>query len=131
METINYRTKTIRGSTYYEAEINCAECGKLMELRPSRYGLFYGCTGYPACNGTHGAHPDGQPLGTPASKEVKLLRMRAHELFDKMWKEDGLTRKQSYRWLQDAMQMTQEEAHIGKFGKEECQRLIRVLEAVK
>ena len=28
----------------------CPECGKTMQIRKGRYGLFWGCTGYPECN---------------------------------------------------------------------------------
>ena len=28
----------------------CPECGKPMQIRKGRYGLFWGCTGYPKCN---------------------------------------------------------------------------------
>ena len=28
----------------------CPECGKPMQIRKGRYGLFWGCTGYPECN---------------------------------------------------------------------------------
>ena len=28
----------------------CPKCGKNLKIRKGRYGLFYGCTGYPDCN---------------------------------------------------------------------------------
>jgi len=28
----------------------CSKCGKPMAIRKGKYGLFYGCTGYPECN---------------------------------------------------------------------------------
>jgi len=35
-----------------EEEIpNCQECGKPMQIRRSRFGSFWGCTGYPECKG--------------------------------------------------------------------------------
>ena len=30
----------------------CPNCGKRVELKQGRYGLFYGCTGFPKCNFT-------------------------------------------------------------------------------
>ena len=39
----------------------------IMVLRNSKYGLFYGCSTYPNCKASHGAHKDGKPLGTPAA----------------------------------------------------------------
>lgn len=35
---------------------------------------FYGCIRYPHCNGSHGAHPNGLPLGVPADDALKSLR---------------------------------------------------------
>jgi len=46
-------------------QLTCPECGRRMRLRNSRYGEFYGCSGYPKCRITHGAYPDGRPLGVP------------------------------------------------------------------
>jgi DNA topoisomerase-1 len=37
---------------------NCEECGKPMALRRSRYGTFYGCTGYPECKGIKRIGPE-------------------------------------------------------------------------
>jgi ssDNA-binding Zn-finger/Zn-ribbon topoisomerase 1 len=105
--------------------IPCPECGGSLILRPSRFGLFYGCQNYPECRATHGAHPYGRPLGTPADKATKLARIAAHDVFDRLWKaRDGerapLTRKQAYGVLQKVMGMTRDEAHIGRFSAEQC-----------
>jgi ssDNA-binding Zn-finger/Zn-ribbon topoisomerase 1 len=110
-----------------------------MVLRESRYGLMYGCSQYPQCRGTHGAHADGAPLGRPADGETKKLRIRAHELFDQLWKpglHPGIAslvnrfendRQTAYRWLQQSMNLTRDQAHIGNFDKAECEALIRHL----
>ena len=95
-----------------------------MKLRPSRYGQFYGCTRYPACQGTHGAHADGTPLGIPANRETKEARMAAHAAFDQLWQDGQMSRNRAYQVLRDLMGMTQEEAHIGRFTKEQCEQLI-------
>jgi len=104
--------------------LTCPECGAPVRLRPSRYGLFYGCTTWPKCNGTHGAHPDGKPLGTPGNRETKDARIRAHAAFDTLWKNGGMKRKEAYRWMQDTLGMSQNEAHIGSFDVATCERLI-------
>jgi ssDNA-binding Zn-finger/Zn-ribbon topoisomerase 1 len=104
-----------------------------MVLKESRFGLFYGCVRYPACDGTHGAHPNGDPLGTPANKETKLARMAAHDAFDKLWK--GATkkgrksaRKNAYDWLREQLKLTKEECHIGKFNIAMCKKVIELCE---
>lgn len=105
----------------------CPDCGGNMVLRYSKRfdRLFYGCGRWPECNATHGAHPDGEPLGIPANQETKNARIRAHAAFDGLWKGTRLMRRaQAYSWMQEAMEMTPDEAHIGRFTKEECERLV-------
>ena len=107
----------------------CPECGAPMAFRPkSRYGPFYGCTRFPECTATHGAHPDGRPLGIPANKETKLARMAAHEAFDRLWNTGRMKRGRAYILMQDLMVMTEREAHIGRFTKEQCGKLIEEVE---
>lgn len=99
-----------------------------MVLRHSQYGYFYGCSKYPECKGTHGAYANGTPKGIPGDKETRLARMAAHDAFDALWKTYGMSRNESYRFLQRTMDMTPEEAHIGRFTKEQCAKLIALLE---
>ncbi len=101
----------------------CPECGSAMVLRNSKYGLFYGCSTYPNCKASHGAHKDGKPLGTPADKKTKGARIRAHDSFDQLWKGKHMSRSEAYVWMQEAMEMTEDEAHIGKFNEEQCDQL--------
>lgn len=64
----------------------CPEkCGGTMVLRDSRRGPFYGCSRHPWCDATHGAHPNGAPLGTPANRETKAARIAVHAVFDQLW----------------------------------------------
>lgn len=83
-----------------EYEVFCAECGSKMKLRFShKYDRhFYGCVRFPDCLGAHGAHPDGKPLGIPASKETRSARIRAHAAFDKLWQgaDARMNRNQAY-----------------------------------
>jgi len=103
-------------------------CGAVMQLKDSRHGKFYGCRDWPACDYTHGAHPDGSPLGVPANKETRQARMRAHDAFDTLWKGGGMKRREAYRWMQEALGLSEDEAHIGKFDVETCERLIEAVE---
>lgn len=101
----------------------CPECGSAMVLRTSRYGLFYGCVEYPRCKATHGAHKDGRPLGTPADAATKKARIRAHDAFDRIWKGGHMSRSDAYAWMQEAMDLSEEDAHIGKFTIDQCDQL--------
>lgn len=114
----------------------CGECKSPMVLRrTTKFSnpdgtprLFFGCSNYPQCKGTHGAHQDtGEPLGIPADAETKKARMRAHDLFDQLWKKGWMTRNQAYEHMQELMKMSEEDAHISKFTKEQCNTLISKL----
>jgi len=98
-----------------------------MVIRSSKHGPFYGCTRYPDCQGTHGAHPDGSPKGTPANKETREARIKAHFVFDQIWKNGYMLRRQAYNWLRTHMDLSHSEAHIGQFDREQCETLIKLV----
>lgn len=104
----------------------CGECGEPMVLRKSkRYPApFWGCSQYPKCTGTHGAHPNGRPLGVPANKETREWRIKAHAEFDLIWqtRKHGVRRKEAYRML--ALTMGVERVHIGESDIETCKVII-------
>lgn len=118
------------------ATLVCPSCGNDMVLRGTdRYRhrdgsprMFYGCSAYPRCRSTCGAHPDGRPASSPADAETKRARIRAHEAFDRLWKRGIMTRHDAYRHLQLLMHLSKDEAHIGFFSKEQCEELIALLE---
>ncbi len=102
----------------------CGECGAEMVLRksPKYKSPFWGCSAFPACRGTHGAHPDGRPLGIPANKETKEWRIKAHAAFDPFWKNGIYERKQAYRYLAEKLGV--ERVHVGEADIEMCKRII-------
>lgn len=129
MEASNFSDSPKKGGE--SVKLECPDCGASMELRISRHGKFYGCTRYPKCFATHGAHSDGRPLGRPASKETKQWRIKAHDAFDLLWKPNPvlswsgkMKRKEAYRWMRNVMNLPEPEAHIGMFTKEQCKQLI-------
>lgn len=77
--------------TPIEHKLECGECGSPMVLRRSKFksGVFYGCSTYPACTGTHSAHRSGKPHGVPANQETRRWRRQAHAAFDTMWSGDA------------------------------------------
>jgi ssDNA-binding Zn-finger/Zn-ribbon topoisomerase 1 len=114
------------------ADIKCPECGAPMVLKKTRKylhrdgtpRLFYACCRYPKCRATHGAHPDGRPLGFPANAETKQARIKAHELFDQLWEDGKMNRHEAYAWL--AEKMNAAEVHIGNMDKTECETVIKI-----
>jgi ssDNA-binding Zn-finger/Zn-ribbon topoisomerase 1 len=88
---------------------------------------FFGCTNWPNCKGGMGCHPDGTPLGIPADAATRKVRIKAHEVFDRLWKKPGgvMSRTKAYRWL--AAQMKAQEVHIGQMDADECRRVIKIV----
>jgi len=122
-----------------EKPIICPECGASMVLRETKKftddmgepRMFYGCSRWPECTCTHGAHPTGEPMGIPGNKETRQWRMKAHSVFDPWWQKKGMKRRESYKELQKIMNMSEEDAHIAKFNIELCKTLIAKLQEIK
>lgn len=116
-------------------DLPCGECGSPMVLRFStKYEQhFYGCSRFPECSGTHGCHKDGRPKGTPTNKAGKKARIKAHSIFDQLWKPDSplgprrLRRSDAYTWMRKAMKLSSSEAHIGMFDIAQCEQLIQLV----
>lgn len=111
-------------------DLQCGECGARMELCSSVKFTkpFYGCTRYPECRGSHGAHADGAPLGKPANQETKRARIQAHAMFDQIWKQKLVThRGAAYNWMRQVMGLTNSQAHIGEFDIQQCAELQRLV----
>jgi len=119
-------------------KLKCPECEapmKLHETNKYKYGSgnlrkFYGCTRWPQCKGTHGAHPDGSPLGIPARKETKDARVRAHEVFDSLRIKHDVKKPHAYYWLGGKLGIPfasiGSECHIAKFDLDTCEDVIRI-----
>lgn len=106
--------------------LQCPECGSpRMELVGEPGKRYYRCTAFPECQCKHGSHADGTPLGIPGDRATRRARVRAHHVFDSLWKTGRMTRNQAYGVLQKIMKMNRKEAHIGKFNLEQCEKMIR------
>ena len=137
-------------SSTIHPSLPCPDCTGKLYLKETRYGLAYLCENWPACKGAHGAHPDGKPLGTPASKETRLARIRAHAAFDSTWRKpwehipdysdvdnskkrrylERVARNRSYAWLREQLYLTEDECHIGAFSIEKCNSVVKACHGV-
>ena len=107
----------------------CGECGGGMRLVRGKHSIFWSCTRWPDCDGTHGAHPDGKPMGKPADKETKQARIKAHEAFDWIWQDNHMKRGVAYKMLAQRMGLTQDECHIGMFDVGQCRQVVSIMQS--
>lgn len=104
----------------------CPECGSQMPLCGGKFGLMYRCMAG-TCKGSHGAHPDGSPLGEPADARTKKARIEAHDAFDRLWRHGPLTRPGAYSWMAETLGLSKDAAHIGKLSHGACTELVRAV----
>lgn len=105
--------------------------GRLVKKHDRTGKPFWACT-EAECNAIHGAHADGQPLGVPGDRYTRFVRKVAHETFDKLWSKapreiQTEARTYAYEWLAKRLGINKDEAHIGRFDVETCDRLIEVV----
>ncbi|MNW28155.1 hypothetical protein D3C74_49700 [compost metagenome] len=113
----------------------CDNCGSEVEMVSSRefYGVDYGNNVYrcTSCDSYVGTHRNSSiPLGTLADAELRSLRRECHQLFDPVWKIGNVKRSRAYKWLALKMKLPKEKAHIGMFNKDQCRRLIDILDEI-
>lgn len=101
-----------------------------MELIEEDGEPLYVCSRFPACDGTHGAHPNGAPLGRPADASTRTWRKRCHDRFDRLWREHDYSRPEAYELLQAITGLSPEEAHISRFDATTCRRVIDRIDAI-
>lgn len=115
-------------------DLQCPECSKPMELRfgPFRYKNgdlrpYYRCLDWPTCRGSHGAHPNGAPLGFPANAETKKLRMETHDLLDQVFgtRSHKPNRKKQQTFLKECGTT----GHVSQMDDVQCRKVIQILKS--
>lgn len=114
----------------------CRYCGSIIRLVPAgkiydaaavkRLGLesewVYQCQN---CNARVGCHRGTKrPLGNVANETLRLKRIETHQVFDRFWRQRGMSRTAAYRWLAETMKLPEKKAHIGGFEMDQCQKVI-------
>ena len=115
--------------------VKCPYCGAHAAFRPA--SVVHGkraqpdeklwvCSRFPKCDAYVGVHQhSNEPLGTLADKALRRKRMAAHRVFNQLTR-IGMSRKQSYKWLQAKFALNEDQAHIGKFSIYMCDEVIAV-----
>ena len=121
------------------ASIKCPYCGRPAILRPASYiykdkageGYLYVCSNYPECNSYVGVHSGTMsPKGSLANGDLSNKRIRTHQIFDKIWKSNIMSRRNAYCWMRDRFGLSSEQAHIGCFSDYMCDALMAECRAV-
>lgn len=89
----------------------------------SRYWRCRPCAAWVGCHaGTE------TPFGSLADAGLRMQRRALHERFDRYWKQGRIDRNVAYKWLADAMLLSKDDCHIGKFLPIHCAIANRVLD---
>ena len=87
---------------------------------------FWLCTPCNAYVGTHKNSKDHAPLGTVANESLRTERSKAHKVFDPMWRDGDMSRKDAYAWLARELNIEVNNCHIAMFDIETCKRAIQI-----
>lgn len=68
------------------SDVMCNVCGRPMVLKKSRFGPFYGCSGYPDCTNTRRIGKDGKPVPLPVPTGVTCPKCTEGELMQRRGK---------------------------------------------
>lgn len=116
-----------------QVTIKCQYCGRTAVLRKASYvhkdasdnEYLYVCSGYPNCDAYVGVHAGTRlPKGTLADANLRRKRIETHQVFDAIWTNGILSKKDAYRWMRDTFCLSTAQAHIGHFSHYLCDRLI-------
>lgn len=96
------------------------------DLHHMKFWLCQPCDAYVGCHRPNIGFGDGtRPLGRLANAELRRLKSQVHQAFDPIWKTGQMRRGQAYAWL--AQQLGLQEAHVGEFDEETCQKALSIL----
>jgi hypothetical protein len=67
------------------------------------------------------------------NKRQRLLKLRqlAHNVFDKLWQSQTMSRWQAYGWLSREMGLRRCDCHIKFFNEHKCYETIRICSNIK
>lgn len=115
----------------------CPYCGKNTAFVDSSivyrksFGKIYFCRDCRAWVGVHKGTENA--LGRLANAELRKWKIRAHFLFDRLWKKKmahGFRKKtaraKAYAWLSQELKIAAEFTHIGMFDVEDCKKVVEL-----
>ena len=93
------------------------------------YGRNYGnwpkCYFCRDCRASVGCHNGTDiPLGRMADRATRTLRNKAHDEFDKIWRDGYMTRSAAYQWLARQLEIDESQCHISWLTKDQLKDVI-------
>jgi hypothetical protein len=89
--------------------------------------FFWLCAPCDAYVGTHRNAQGAKPLGRLANKELRGLRGQVHAAFDPIWRAQSMSRAAAYKWLAQAMGISEANCHVGMFDEDQCRAALAIL----
>lgn len=86
--------------------------------------LFYRCLPCQAWVGCHKGTT--RALGRLANAELRQAKIRAHLMFDVLWKSGQMTRQEAYNLLGRRLGLPKHACHIGMFDVDLCEQVIEI-----
>lgn len=110
---------------YQRYDLKCPDCGALLILKDSKFGIFYGCVNWreTQCKGSISCNRSAIPLGFPVDAETRKLRHQAYEAIHTFW---GTTNCE-YGEIHARLGVPQDYLRVGFLDKAKC---LAVIEAV-
>ena len=90
---------------------------RYLVLQNTRWGRRYSCP-------VGGCTVVSWNGNSPADYSTRQARMKAHDLFDKLWKSGMFDRKGAYKELAHFLGISVEKTHIANFDQSQCQATI-------
>ena len=116
-------------------KVHCPYCGAEAKIRPASVvyqentlhsnTFLYVCDRYPKCDAYVGVHKETRkPMGTLANGDLRNKRIQAHKIFNQLWQNGYMTKRDAYKWMQAKFSLHESQAHIGLFSEYMCDQLI-------
>ncbi len=114
------------GKAIREREVTCPDCRVRMRLQ-GKARQRYVC---PSCKGSLTAGPNGKPRGVPGTKETREWRRRAHTVFDRLWRESGVSRSAAQTWLATKLGIATKRCHFSYMKTPTLKRVVKLCDGV-
>lgn len=112
----------------HKTKPNCPVHNQPLTFCHGRFGGYYACMSVEGCDVSAGkSKHDGHFY--LSDQEMRNLKHKAHDAFDKLWSSKLMTRREAYHWLSGVMGTVLNQTHILHFTAEQCQRVVELAEA--